>query len=162
MSNFNNIDLNKVFNFNINDEGINEDESINDFIAKIKEKSIGDILSSIDHDKDIGVSLFTTDPELQNININCIINKGNINYVSLFDNDTQINYEPNEPNKPFSIISDNYQLGGKNEFTNFGKEANNDENNKEINDFVSKYIVVRTKNLEKHRNPKRFTKSKRK
>lgn len=98
-------------------------------------------------------SLFTDDDELQNINVNCIMKNNDIDYLSIYDNDLNKNHEP------FNLKSETINLGGKNNM-NDQLTHDNDINNKETNDFVSKYKIVRTKILEKP--TKRFTKSKRK
>lgn len=105
------------------------------------------------HESMVDFSLFTDDDELQNINVNCIMKNNDIDYLSIYDNDLNKNHEP------FNLKSEIIKLGGKNN-TNDQLTHDNDINNKETNDFVSKYKIVRTKILEKP--TKRFTKSKRK
>ena len=128
-----------------------------DFKEKLKDdNNIIDVLKILSlHESMVNkvFSLFTDDDELQNINVNCIMKNNDIDYLSIYDNDLNKNHEP------FNSKSETITLGGKNNM-NDQLTHDNDINNKETNDFVSKYKIVRTKILEKP--TKRFTKSKRK
>ena len=125
----------------------------------INKKNIIDILKILSEDKtneDILFSLFTDDNDLKNININCIMKNKNISDLNMYDNDTK------QTHTSFNINNENFELGGKNNQNDQPTCENdvNNEINKETNEFVSKYKIVRTK--KEPRKTKRFTKSKRK